>query len=399
MSKRRYCLSPCPNYDLEGTESWLQDMAKEGWFLTQDGFIFNIAVFEEGTATNNMRYRLEAAPKERSMWDNNNGEPDDEARQLSEELGWKYICSRGQFYIYASADPAAPELNTDPEVQAFTIKLLKKRLRSNMFHFGTWLAVYTLLSLSRYFFSTLVTLDWWLLLAIVLLLPLEVLLNVRSSRYLRNLQKRLEDGQEPNHHADWQKGKGSYWGLSALNITLLVVLFSSILSMWSADILKENRIKLQDYTEKIPFVTMENMVAGSFQYDDYGDWTNYVEPRSTLLAPLQLNFSQTGSISTPDGKRYRGIYDVQYVECRFAWMAEIIAKEMVKFEMNNNHRDDSHYFDLSNDSMDYFCAFSAFMPTVVVADGNKVITAEFTQTSDERIPLEVWTSTVADSLN
>jgi len=90
---------------------------------------------------------------------------------------------------------------------------------------------------------------------------------------------------------------------------------------------------------------------------------------------------------------------VQYVECRFAWMAEIIAKEMVKFEMNNNHRDDSHYFDLSNDSMDYFCAFSAFMPTVVVADGNKVITAEFTQTSDERIPLEVWTSTVADSLN
>ena len=33
MKKRIYRLAPCADYDMEHCESWLQDMAKEGWFL------------------------------------------------------------------------------------------------------------------------------------------------------------------------------------------------------------------------------------------------------------------------------------------------------------------------------------------------------------------------------
>ena len=33
-------LAPCPAYDVEKIESWLADMAKEGWILEKDGEIF-----------------------------------------------------------------------------------------------------------------------------------------------------------------------------------------------------------------------------------------------------------------------------------------------------------------------------------------------------------------------
>ena len=32
-----YILPPCPSYDVEGMESWLTDMAKDGLILTKDG--------------------------------------------------------------------------------------------------------------------------------------------------------------------------------------------------------------------------------------------------------------------------------------------------------------------------------------------------------------------------
>ncbi len=399
MSKRIYRLAPCPNYDLERTESWLQDMAKEGWFLTQDGFIFNVAVFESGTTSHTMRYRLEAAPKERSLWDSNNGEPDDEARELSETLGWKYICSRGQFYIYASSDPSAPELNTDPEVQALTIKLLKKRQRNNIFNFAFWLAFYSLLSLGRYFFSALAVLDWWMLLSIALFLPVEAIINIKSVRYLRNLQKRLENGQEPNHNTDWRKGKLTHRLLSGAYVILLTSLICSVFSTWSADILKEDRIKLQDYTDPIPFATMADFVEGEFSYHNMGDHTNFITARSTFFAPVLLEMHETGEISTADGQIYSGGLYVIYMECRYDWMAEIIAKELVAHGKKDYHRDDFRYLELPELDVDYSCGFSGIFPTVVIADGSKVISARYYQTGDEQIPLEVWTSTVADSLN
>ena len=31
--KHRVRLPPCPDYDIAGTETWLADMAREGWLL------------------------------------------------------------------------------------------------------------------------------------------------------------------------------------------------------------------------------------------------------------------------------------------------------------------------------------------------------------------------------
>ena len=61
-----YRLVPCPEYDIAGIETWLSDLSEEGLFLTQDGIMAGIAVFEY-QKPQRMRYRLEAAQKSTSM--------------------------------------------------------------------------------------------------------------------------------------------------------------------------------------------------------------------------------------------------------------------------------------------------------------------------------------------
>ena len=45
MKDRIWRLPPCPPYDVEGMESWLSDMAAQGWKLEPDDFFFGIASF------------------------------------------------------------------------------------------------------------------------------------------------------------------------------------------------------------------------------------------------------------------------------------------------------------------------------------------------------------------
>ena len=114
-AKHIHCPVPCPAYDIYGMESWLEHMAREGYLLSSDGFFLGFADFEVSRPCE-MKYRLQAARKPRSIFEYN--APDDDEAELSEVMGWEFVARRGEFHIYRSAAPDAPELNTDPQVQA-----------------------------------------------------------------------------------------------------------------------------------------------------------------------------------------------------------------------------------------------------------------------------------------
>ena len=59
IGKRVYRLVPCPWYDVEGIESWLESMAREGYFLRKEAFFSGFTSFEQGEPKT-VRYRLEA---------------------------------------------------------------------------------------------------------------------------------------------------------------------------------------------------------------------------------------------------------------------------------------------------------------------------------------------------
>lgn len=126
MTKYAYRLPPCAPYDIPAMQLWLESMAARGLHLAQDGFFCGIASFEIGTPRNE-KFRLEATTTNGGLLSEEYS-PEEEALQLCRQMGWTYRARRGQFHIYSSADPNAPELHTDPRIQAMTIGVLGKHL-------------------------------------------------------------------------------------------------------------------------------------------------------------------------------------------------------------------------------------------------------------------------------
>ena len=132
QSTRVWRFPPCPAYDVEATESWLQSMAAQGLHLSEDGFFAGFACFDRGEPKQT-RYRLEAAPGAAGEG------PDEQARELTEAAGWRFTARRGDFLIYASDEPGGVELHTDPRVQALSLNLIRKRARRSVFSLIPWL--------------------------------------------------------------------------------------------------------------------------------------------------------------------------------------------------------------------------------------------------------------------
>ena len=106
-------IPPCPDYDIEGWQAWLEDMAKEGYRPDSFGTIF--AYFKK-SEPKSIRYRLQPRPKQKT--------PAPEELALAEEYGWKYLGNHRCFAVFSTEDANTRELDTDPQVQAMTMQQL-----------------------------------------------------------------------------------------------------------------------------------------------------------------------------------------------------------------------------------------------------------------------------------
>ena len=120
-SKKTVCRQiPCPLYDMESCESWLAYMAGKGLFLERWGRY--TAVFRPGPPQA-VRYRLTAARLKGLALFSAPSVPDAAEAELYAASGWEFVCAREEFFFYCCKDPHAPELHTDPVVQAISLKM------------------------------------------------------------------------------------------------------------------------------------------------------------------------------------------------------------------------------------------------------------------------------------
>lgn len=105
--------------DVAAAETWLEDWAAKGYRLVGFRGMNGVFVKDEPKTC---RYRLEPlARKEKA--------PDPDRVAVYGEMGWMYAATMGKdFHIWRCDDPAAPELDTDPVVQAAGYGYLKRRL-------------------------------------------------------------------------------------------------------------------------------------------------------------------------------------------------------------------------------------------------------------------------------
>ncbi len=392
-----YRLPPCPSYDIEGTECWLEDMASKGLLLTEDGIFFGFAQFEK-TAPRSVRYRMEAAPRNTSMWAADGGNPDRDAVELSRDLGWTYVATRDQFYIYRTDDEAIPELNTDPAVQALALEKIRKRERGSIIGDILWLIVYPLIFMNFAPLLTLYDVGTWFSLYAVLLLIWLFTETLARTLHLWKLRKRLERNGTLNHRKSWKERAVWYQWLPIARTAAIILWVILLLCHWSADVLDEGKIPLSEYTGDVPFATVADYAPGGTYTSRSYSFSNTVEDWSDPLAPRLMDWVEHAVVKTIDGKEYEiGLY-ADYFET----VSPVLAKEVVREYLRQDKRDKNYEpMEIPENGLDeaYMYTDSIHMPTLLLRKGNTVLRISYHQTGDDRLAAADWAKLVISTFD
>ena len=398
--RRTYRLPPCPAYDVEGTESWLSDMAREGLHLAPDGFLLGFAAFERG-APAQVRYRLAASLRQPGLLDESGGGPDPEAVELGREMGWEYVARRGDFYLYRTARPGARELNTDPAVQAIALREVRRRRRGAALGPLFWLAL-CLFALSRAGLLRSIILagtGFSLLAAALALWALGDSLG--EAVRLGRLEKKLRAGQPPDHRKDWRKSAAFHRGKGLVQLAAVLLWVGMLLHGWSLSVLEEDRIPLADYHGDPPFATLLDFAGGQGQYTAtmLGKGFNSVREWEDWLAPYNARWSEQARIVRPDGTVLEGGLFLDYHKAANPWVAQELAREYLRADLR---QEGAVPLDPPSLGADYAaaCLDGLGFPTVVIRRGSIVVHASFLDFSSPQPAqgLEPWASILADSL-
>lgn len=442
LTRKYYHLVPCPSYDVEVMERWLEAEARDGYFLTEDGFLFGVATFEKKDPAR-VRYRLE--PKEVMDWSAESLFPSEEARALCEEYGWTYVADRGKFFIYRSEMVAARELNTDPEVQAMALKPMWDHASNQFWVSLFWIVGYPLIrylagresllrmciGMGTWLFVMGLAIGLWLLIRSVLRLS-----------YIANMRRRLQRGEHPTRKLSWNeadtrqmlsKKRKKYW-LGTLSCLLLIFVWTGCVFHGCARGLEyadqipleeyiytyrtEYGLKYGIYPERIfPFADMAELVEkslsnvsedmtdpveGTLSFVESGMYPgrmNYVSAGKDWLSSRVIRFNQNGSVSLPDGREMEAILYVDYYDTTMSWVAKVLTWEYLKEGKNNKYYKEIPLPELPVDEA--YC-FMAYSPTLILRNGEVVLVVELIQfdydDNDYVLAPDQWAQIYAESM-
>lgn len=393
--KHAYRWAPCPAYDIEGTESWLESLASEGLMLTEDGFYLGIGVFDR-IEPKKIRYRLDATADGRGFWSSGNGVPDEEARELNAQYGWKYITTRGAFHIYAAEDEDAVELNTDPQVQAIAVDMIRKNSQSTLVSLFMWCIIYPLVMSAVTPLIAAIYMGTWFYLFTDALILWRVICAVVKVVHLKRLKKKMSEGFSLDHDKNWRK-KAMMHRIQPIVYTVLVIVwFFTFMNMWSAELMGDDKMKLEDYDGELPFATMEDFAEGKFEYSNYG-FSNTIKIKSDLLAPQVIYFDQNGKVTTEDGKKIEGGLSVTYYKTIAPALAMELAREHQRDDMHD-HKKRFKFLDKPDIDADYVSAYMALFPVCIIVKDDVMMYVQFYQTGESDMTMQEWAEIMAESI-
>ena len=394
-----YRVPPCSKYDIAGMESWLEDLAAQGLFLDRDGLFWGVATLVQKEPAK-LRFRLEATDTNGGLFSPTH-DPKDEVIAFHQEMGWEYRGRWGQFHIYVSDDPRAPELHTDPRVQAMTIQALNKFQRTELF------GIFWYVMLIWFFHgSVLLTLtvawDLWntlLLLAWLLSFPI-----VKFVGWLRmvKLKQSLKKGIPMPHRRDYQKkGKWVYAGRLCRWCAGLYLTFA-LLNLWSVSVTEENYVPMKDWNDPLPFATLQDFFPESEVAPDNSMIKHEVAHWENFIAPENYEYVEW-SLVRDTGESDYFYFRVYYHELRWDWFARLYARELAN-NAAGSHAD--QLFErveepqaMSIDGVDYAVSYFRYNPGIVLCKDSTVIRVQYDRTLERYFTTEEIAQIVLDHLN
>ncbi len=320
MARLRWRPFPCPDYDLEGTESWLQAMAAKGWLLRES--FAGLAGFTQG-APDAVRYRLNATRG--SVLDGDWAAPDGEEKALSAAAGWHYVCARGKFFIYACDDAAAPELHTDPAVQALQLERLRRDAWASVGSGLFFAAIYPLLWLPGKIWRIFAALPQYLS-GLVLVSAIGLTVALCRAFYLWGLSRRLRGGQAPVRGARQRRRGRRLQGLQAMETMVLLLFVAALFARRGVPTAQP----LPEYTDPLPFATLADLAGGgTVEWEPEDRYIhNTVTVSHTLTAPAVYELEQHAAVRQEGQPVLSGGLYVDYYETRWEWLAKGVARDL-----------------------------------------------------------------------
>lgn len=397
--KYRHRYPPCPDYDVGCMEAWLEHMAQKGLHLDgASGFFLGLATFTEGQPAN-VKYRLEAIPKSKGFFDDNSA-PDDAAVEMAEEMGWEYVCRLREFDIYRSDDPLAPELNTDPQLQAQSLKAVEKRMRSQVISVLFWWILYPLLRsfgpvYTAVHVGSLLTLWGWGLLVGQLLLALY------RVWFLARMRKGLLRGETPRRPKNLRKTGLRYRIGHSLHIVAAVALVLIVLVRGFSGTLDrgETRQPLTDFPGDAPFPTIMDLTPEEADYEaqyfGFNDDENTFALWDALPVRHAIIWEENAKLTFANGEHFTGGLCVEYYEAKNQWLADRLAKTLFRRDAASWNVEE---IDLPELGLDYARGTDRAFNTVILRQGNTVLRAYFYNSALRVIDWNHWLTLTAQSL-
>lgn len=397
-TKRVHKICPCGPCDIEGIQSWLEDMADNGLFLAEDGVFCGVFSFEHGTPRRTI-YRLDVAQKRKPRFLDSGDELTDEQLELYSAMGWEYLVKYGDFHIYRSAEQTATELNTESETHVITISLLKQKHRS-AFISSVVMALFWIVftqSALRYSFRMAAVGGIGFLLCIHGIILDAWITNLFRVFRFRRYEKRLLNGDSINHRTEWQKNALLNYCARALPFVLsfgIAVMLLAALNKYGT------KIPNTEYPGDPPFATVtdtfpDGTVTENNVWLDYGTYT----AAETAVAK-NVEWNESCDIITADGENFFCILRLSYHETAAEWIARGLEKDYYNYDANRYHRKRFEDLPAPNLDVDSIRVYNSYRTLyVLMRDDNRVVHAVVTMNNQtDANNWQLWAEAMAEKI-
>lgn len=389
---KTYRICPCHGYDMDGIQSWLEDLASEGLHLS--GRIPGFLQFDRSTPRKS-RYRLQPNPNTIDRFRSHKLD----LRYLAGEFGWEFVLRYGSFDIYRTDDPKAPELNTDPRIQAMTLDALKTERKNRVLLLAFHFVISLLLRPNiQYFYLNTVLLGIIFVSSFYLLLLWVFLVLAGDIWWIHRVQKKLLQGEA---FTEKVRRKG-FAVLPVFTRIFPVVLLTAVLVLLGTGFVETNRdIALADHAGDPPFVTYSDLAApneyqqintDSIALNSFAVW-------SRCISPVNYRWLELGNFIDEPG--IARSLSVDYHETASEWFARGLAEDYYRQSKNSGEFFIEYFvgFDYPDLGVDYFQVYHVGgYHYVLLQHGNIVIRADVSnQGTDDDLWLR-WAQAMAQQL-
>ena len=381
--------APCSYLDIEGFQSWLEDLSAKGYLLSSRAYARHTYLFHRISPLKT-RYRLTPVSDRLEDW---NERPDTEKQTLSEAFGWEYVCTVGGFHIYRTYSDESRELHSDPDVLEESLCLLKRK--AILAALSVLIAPAVLLlalvflvgpgNIWRYMVGD----DIMLFAGCSLICLFTTLKGIDQLIKLLKLTRLLRSRKLPVHYKDWKKGARRFRFNMSVTYTIGFILIFLVSMVRLSDQPRHTQPFPTD-SSTLPFVTVLELAEKSdFQSVERLD-AGWVIPWSQPFAPRNYEYFEAVDVVTQDGTEGRFCLEFFYHELNSDWLADRVTEEYVKEAQSTGTSIDAP----SPAGVDfaYFYADAHGAPAALLRRENTVIRVTFMRIDldDPFVNLDTW---------